>query len=198
MKRFMFGLLLLSITGATASKALAWGSDFTKDQIATAGKHCVHGFWVNQQTVVFYAGDAFLLNREFSKCLEGEFALRKVVIHVGTKKAESPWDTKARDTFADWSVNTNTWDDPADAAKAVPRMQLQIDIWLGSKIKLEDLRIPEEFEVVSDGEIERFIKKAKATVQVTVAQGGQPERRIGWLLKSKALGRRRVPLVVTA
>ena len=154
--------LLLSsclLAGILSSRAFALGNDFTKDQIATAGKPCVHGFQVNEQIVVFFTGDAAQLNRDLLKYLEGEYASRKVVLHVGTKRVESPWDSKPRDTFADWSVNT--WDDPADAAKAVPRMRMQIDIWLGSKIKLEDLRVPEGFEVVSGGEIEKFLKQRK-------------------------------------
>ena len=159
MKRLVFGCLLLVITGATVREAFAFGNDFTKDQIAAAGKHFVHGFWVDMQSVVFYAGDAAQLNRDLPKYLEGEYASRKVVLHVGTKRAESPWDTQPRDTFADWSVST--WDDPADAAKATPRWLLQIDIWLGGKIKLEDLRIPEGFEVVSGREIEKFIQQRK-------------------------------------
>jgi hypothetical protein len=159
MKRLVFGCLMLVIAGATAKEAFALGNDFTKEQIAAAGKHCVHGYWVNLQNVLFFAGDVAQLNRDLPKYLQGDYASRKVVLHVGTKRAESPWDTKPRDTFADWSVNT--WDDPADAAKATPRFLLQIDIWLGSKISLEDLRIPEGFEVVSGGEIEKFIQQRK-------------------------------------
>jgi hypothetical protein len=34
-------------------------------------------------------------------------------------------------------------------------------IWLGNKINLEELRIPEGFEVVSGGEIEKFIQQRK-------------------------------------
>ena len=153
----MCGFLLVVIAGATATEALALGADFNKDQIAAAGKHCVHGYWLNAQTVVFYAGDGAQLNRDLPKHLVGgDFASRKVVIHVGTKRAESPWDTKARDTFADWSVNTDYRRDGANAAR---RMHMQIDIWLGSNIRLEDLRIPDGFEVVSGGEIEKFIEK---------------------------------------
>ncbi len=159
MKRLVFGCLLLVIAGATVREAFALGSDFTNDQIAAAGKHCIHGFQVNEQSVVFFAGDAAQLNRDLPKYLEGAYASRKVVLHVGTKRAESPWDTKPRDTFADWSVNTR--DDPADAAKATPRMLMQIDIWLGSKIRLEDLRIPDGFKVVSGGAIEKFIQQRK-------------------------------------
>lgn len=159
MKRSLTFVLVLVAGCMTAKEVFAVGSDFTKEQIAAAGKHCVHGFWANEQTVVVYAGDTAQLNRDLSKFLEGQYETRKVVLHVGTKRAESPWDAKPRDTFADWSVNT--WDDPADAAKAVPRMRMQIDIWLGGKIRLEDLRIPEGFEVDSGGEIEKFIQQRK-------------------------------------
>ena len=86
MKRLVFGCLLLVIAGATVREAFALGTDFTKDQIAAAGKHCVHGFWVNEQSVVFYAGDAAQLNRDLPKYLEGEYVSRKVVLHVGTKR----------------------------------------------------------------------------------------------------------------
>jgi hypothetical protein len=157
MKRLIFGILTVVVVAATATQVFALGSDFSKDQIAAAGKHCVHGFWVNQQTVMFYAGDTAQLNRDLAKLLDGQFAARKVVIHSGTSKARSPWDTKDRDIGVDWSVNT--WDDPADAAKAVPRMLMHIDIWLGSKIKLDELRIPRGFEVVAGPEIDNFIKK---------------------------------------
>jgi hypothetical protein len=35
----------------------------------------------------------------------------------------------------------------------------QVDVWLGSRIKLEDVRIPANVEVVSGGEIEKFVGK---------------------------------------
>lgn len=99
MKRLALGCLLLMSSAITSRQAFAVGKDFTKDELAAFGKHCVHGFWVNQQTVLFFAGDAAQLNRDLPKHLEGEYAPRKVVVHPGTKRAESPWDTKARDTL---------------------------------------------------------------------------------------------------
>jgi hypothetical protein len=158
MKHSLFGIIFVAITAA-ATDAFALGSDLSKAELSSAGKHCVHGFWVNEQTVLFFAGDANQLNRDLPKYLEGSYASRKVVIHAGTTRAKSPWDKQARDTLADWSVNT--FDDPADAAQATPRMRLQIDLWLGSKIALDDLRIPDGFEVVSGGEIEKFIQQQR-------------------------------------
>jgi hypothetical protein len=157
MKRWMIFVLVLAAGSMSAKEVFALGSDFTKNQLATFGEHCVHGFWVNGDTVTYYAGDTAQLNRDLQNCVGGQCKSRKVVIHVGTNRAKSPWDTKPRDIFADWSVNTT--DDPAD--EAAPRIRMQIDIWLGSKIKLEDLRIPKGFEVVSGGEVEKFIQDRK-------------------------------------
>ncbi len=53
MKRWLTFVLVLVAGSMTAKEVFAVGSDFSKEQIAAAGKHCVHGFWVNEQTVVF-------------------------------------------------------------------------------------------------------------------------------------------------
>ncbi len=159
MKRLALSCLFIVISGAAVAEAVAAGSDFTKDQLAAGWTHCVHGFWLNEQIVKFYAGDTDQLNRDLPKFLEGQYASRKVVLHVGTKRAESPWDKKPRDIFADWSVNTYV--DPEDALKGTVRMQMQIDVWLGNKITLKDIRIPDGFDVLSGGEIEKFIQQRK-------------------------------------
>jgi hypothetical protein len=162
MNRLLVAILafLMIATSATDVRALGW--NFTKEDYAAVGKHCVHGFWVNEMSVAFVTGDMAQLNVDLAKLgVEGHYATRKVIIHVGTKKAKSPWDKNDGDTFADWSVTRS--DVQADAAKAVPRVQLDIDIWLSSKIRLENLRIPVGFEVISGGEIERFIQNRKGS-----------------------------------
>jgi hypothetical protein len=159
MSRLKIGFLVLAMSATTATEVFAWEFDFTKEQRAAAGKHCVHGFFSNESTVAYYFGDAAQINLDLPKLLEGRYATRTVVLHVGTMPAATSWDKKARDTFADWSIQT--FDDPADATKAVPRMRLQVDIWLGGKINLEKISVPKEFEVVSGGEIEKFIQERK-------------------------------------
>ena len=42
-------------------------------------------------------------------------------------------------------------------------MQLQVDVWLSGKVALDNLQVPKGFEVVSGGEIEKFIQKRKAS-----------------------------------
>ena len=159
MKRWIVFAFVLMLGSLCAKSVLALGCDFTKEEIAAAGKHCVHGYWVNEQSVAFYAGETTLLNRELPKYLEGNYSTRQVVLHIGTKRVSSPWDTKPRNLFADWSVNS--WDDPEDSNKAVPHFKLQIDVWLSSKITLESLHIPDGYEVVSGREIEQYIHKRK-------------------------------------
>jgi hypothetical protein len=162
-RRMTFAITFVLAVGAGSPVIFASGFDFTPAMISAAGKHCVHGFWVNEQSVAFYAGDTDQLNHDLSEHMEGRYATRKLVIHVGAKRAESPWDKTPRDLFADWSVNA--FDDPNDADQAVPRMCLQVDVWLSSKIKLEELRIPDKFDVISGGEIEKFIQRRRSQVK---------------------------------
>jgi hypothetical protein len=157
MKQMTMGIVACIL--AMPSIASAWGIDMKKEELAAVGKHCVHGYYVNETSVVFFQGNAVQLNDDLSKLKDARLASRKLVIHPGTQRAKSPWDKQVRDTFADWSVMT--YDDPADAAKAVPRVRLQIDVWLGNKIDLSELRVPEGIEVQSGGEIERFVQRNK-------------------------------------
>ncbi len=36
---------------------------------------------------------------------------------------------------------------------------MQVDVWLGGQIKLDELQIPDDYTVESGGEIEEFIKR---------------------------------------
>ena len=149
--------LALGLSALTPPEAQALGRDLPKDVLASQGPNCVHGYMVNWTDTFFFAGDT----AAFNKFVEG-YGKRKdlklqVVIHVGTKKARSPWDKADRDIPVDWSYyvwNTRT-PDPRNPAPS------RVDVWLGSRIKLEDLRIPANVEVVSGGEIEKFVGERK-------------------------------------
>ena len=123
-----------------------------KDLVNREGR--VHGFWVNEVDVFFYAGDT----QAFNQFLEGYAKLPKtsltVVIHPGAKNARSSWDKQDRDLPAQWSLQTGG--DSQDG-----RFVTRVDLWLGSRIRLEDLRIPENDEAASGGEIERFVEGRK-------------------------------------
>jgi len=145
--------LALGWFALTVPEALAIGRDLPKEILALQGPNCVHGYMVNWTDTFFYAGDTAAFNKFVEGYSKRNDLKLRVVIHPGTKKARSPWDKADRDIPVDWSYyvwNTGT---PA-GGKPAPS---QVDVWLGSRIKLEDLRIPANVEVVSGGEIEKFI-----------------------------------------
>jgi hypothetical protein len=150
---------------AVASNVFALGSDFSAKQIAEVSKHCVHGYWVNELTSYYYRGDAAAFNAEIKKLDESPlpvmWASRKVILHIGPKKAASPWDKAPRDIATDWSVTTWIGEEPPAGDGSLPQHQ-KIEVWLGGNLKLEDLKIPEGYDVVSGREIEEFLAKRKA------------------------------------
>lgn len=165
MKRWITVMLVLVAAGMFAAEAFALKVDFTKEEVAAAGKHCVHGYTVNVTTVVaFFAGDAASFNEQLSTLgkskhelqQDATFATKKVVLHPGPMVV-SRYYKPERAISTDWSVTT--W--PEDRSNP-SKVHLQIDIWLGGQIKLEELRIPADFEVVSGGEIEKFVEGRKS------------------------------------
>jgi hypothetical protein len=122
----------------------------------------VHGFWVNETDVFFYDGDT----RAFNQFLDAYGKLKstalQVVLHPGARKARSPWDKAERNIPVTWSLHASF--DPLDhvpVPNAAGRFYTRIDVWLGSRLKLEDLRIPANIDVASGGEIERFIAERR-------------------------------------
>ena len=108
-----FSLFALALLGwvFTASEVFALGSDHPKGpvtgnelwpeglkQLANRPDR-VHGFWVNETDVFFYNGDS----KAFNQFADGYGKLKgtalRVVLHAGTKKARSPWDTADRDIW---------------------------------------------------------------------------------------------------
>src|SRR5262249_42504979 len=108
--------------------------------------------------VFFYNGDS----KAFNQFADGYSKLKgtalRVVLHAGTKKARSPWDAADRDIPVAWCLHRSS--DPLDK-DGVPnprsRYYTRVDGGLGSQVRLEELRIPADVEVVSGGEIEKFI-----------------------------------------
>jgi hypothetical protein len=121
----------------------------------------VHGFWVNETDVFFYAGDT----QAFNQFLEAYAKLPKtslrVVIHAGAKNARSPWDKQDRDLPIQWSLTSSIRGGIPNADHKDGRFYTRVDLWLGSRIRLEELRIPANVEAESGGEIERFIEERR-------------------------------------
>lgn len=106
MRTVMTFALALLVTGWCAREASAMGSDHPKKRLAAQGLTCVHGYWINESDVFFYAGDAADFNKFAAELAKRQGAKLQIVIHKGTKKARSPWDKADRDIVVDWSVTT--------------------------------------------------------------------------------------------
>jgi hypothetical protein len=170
---FLFALALWC-WGFTTTAALAIGADHPKGAVAGNSQwpeglkglvnrtDRVHGYWVNETDVFFYNGDS----QAFNQFMEGYRKLKntglRVVIHAGTKKARSPWDKAERDIPIAWSMHASSGPLAGfGVPKAGDRFYTRIDVWLGSPVKLEELHIPATIEVMSGGEIEKFVAERR-------------------------------------
>ena len=148
------------LTIAASMVLIPDGMDFPKDYLdrlskSNGGAIAVHGYNVNWHDVVFYRGDAKAFNKFIDAYSKQEAKHLKVILHVGTGRARSPWDKGDRDISVDWK-HYDWKSGLPDAKNPTPS---SVSLWLGSKFKLDDLVIPANIEVVSGGEIEAFIKK---------------------------------------
>jgi hypothetical protein len=113
----------------------------------------VHGFWVNDVDVFFYAGDSKALHDFLAAYAKLKDTQLRVVLHPGRGEARSPWDRTARGP-ADWRLYVEAGNpDPMG-----PRTLSRVDVWLGGGVRLADLRVPPNVAVASGGEIEAFIQ----------------------------------------
>jgi hypothetical protein len=118
-----------------------------------------HGFFVNATDVFYYSGDTQALNQFLEAYARLPGASLKVIIHPGAKNASSPWDkrdNRERNLPIQWSLRSVIGGDNEADVKA-GRLSTYVDLWLGSRIRLEDVRIPANVEAASGGEIERFV-----------------------------------------
>jgi hypothetical protein len=123
----------------------------------------VHGYFVNWEDVFFYSGDTqafndFLLS--YSKLRNTKLEL---VIHVGLKKARSPWDKVDREIRVDWSLYTTpfTREQVKNGKVAPGNFVTLVELWLGHQVGLDGLEVPANIEVKSAGEVEKFVAEHK-------------------------------------
>jgi hypothetical protein len=159
MRQFLALALIASLLHISSAETLGIGRDLPKDYLErhgqlVEGQKPVHGYLVNWEDVFFYAGDTGDFNRFAEAYSKLENVELRIVIHAGATKARSPWGQKDRDIPADWSYSV--WN-TARAAKGGKPAPARVDVWLGSRIKLEEVRIPANVKVVSGGEIEKFV-----------------------------------------
>ena len=127
----------------------AMGADHSREQIVSRGATCVHGYWVNSSDVFFHQGNANEFNRFVTELAKTQGSQLLVVLHPGGLKVQSPWATTYRNVPADWSVTTGPM------ARRTPTDRggdlLQIDLWLGGRVKFEAVRFPSNVEIIRMG-----------------------------------------------
>ena len=142
-------LMTMLLVGWGSEEVLASGSDHPKEKLAVQGENCVHGYCVNQSDVFSFTGDAADFTKFVADLAKKRGAKLQVVLHQGTKKARSPWDKADRDIPVDWSVTTGPM---ARGVRIKGETELvRIDLWLGGKLKKEDIKLPPDAELVSEG-----------------------------------------------
>jgi hypothetical protein len=167
MVRYFAALLVVALVALTPSPILGLACDYGKEDLKyqgvfVKGQTPVHGYWINSCDVFYYAGDAKAFNQFLEACDKLKKDKLKVVVHAGTTNARSPWDSGPRGV-ADWSVYV------FNSSKAIPT---QVDVWVGARLKWQDLHIPAGVEVKVDplvvpgGKFEGFPASRGKGVQV--------------------------------
>jgi hypothetical protein len=134
-------ILCAFLTTVSVTEPLPLGADHTPEEIKAQGTTCVHGYWVNQTDVFFHAGDIAALNQYLAKQKGDKLSVQ---FHQGTKKARSPWDKADRSIDVDWCITTGDWQlSASDADKG----RIRIDVWLGGKIKRDEVKLPDGAKV---------------------------------------------------
>jgi hypothetical protein len=170
MARLLTFALALSCWALAGAAALASGADHPNGAVADH-KHWpaglrelanrperVHGYYVNFEDVFSYDGDSKAFNEFIAAYGKLKGTALRVVLHPGAKKARSPWDKEDRDLPIAWTLHGSSMPTP-DFGPVQPGRPYssRVDVWLGSRLKLDQLRIPAHIEVVSGGAIEKFI-----------------------------------------
>ena len=138
--------LAMVLAGWGSQEAFALGGDHPKERLAAQGRNAVHGYFINESDVFFYSGDAAEFNKFVADLAKKQGTKLQVVVHKGAKKARSPWDKADRDIPVDWSVTTGPL---ARGPRAKGEGELvRVDLWLGGKVKKEDVKYPPGAEVV--------------------------------------------------
>jgi hypothetical protein len=176
MNRYSLCVLIIAVFDFTAPEVFALGRDFSKEALEREGVFVkgqipIHGYHVNWEDVFFYTGDAKAFNKFMEVYSNLKHVKLKVVIHPGTKSASSPWDPVPRDMLADWSFSGWGYQPVLTVGLGGERKEIvpvgeptptRVDVWLGNKrLKLQDLRIPTQIEVVAAREVEEGNKPLK-------------------------------------
>ena len=141
------GCLVAALLGVT--QATAMGADHPRERLVSHGSTCVHGYWINSSDVFFHAGDTVAFNRFIGELAKNHATGLRVVLHPGVTQARSPWATSDRNVGAEWSVTTGPMAWGMRTKGEVER--IQIDLWVGGRVRMEGVKLPSNVEIVRDG-----------------------------------------------
>jgi hypothetical protein len=116
----------------------------------------IHGYWVNWSDTFFFAGDTDKLNAVLESCEKLPNTKLEIVLHPGQGNAQSPWDKTPPSKTADWKFFVS--------AIGRGEARSKLDIWVGGKIRLADLKIPAKLSIkagddaTEDAAIQDFVK----------------------------------------
>ena len=123
------------------------------------------GYFVNADTVFYYAGDTGELNTFLKGYAQLKDTPLRVVLHPGRAKAKAPWKKQAG-VSCDWrvSVINRLWrrNPPKPDDDLWGPYSVSVDVWLGRGIELKRLKVPAAAAVKSGGEIEGFVARHAA------------------------------------
>ena len=154
-----------------ASSAQALIVPFGQREIEEAGVGCVGGLNSDHGNTAYFRGDTERLNEQLGLLDKDVPKLKsiKVVLHAGATTVDPAEETlqtgfhdRVRDQRVpiDWSVlKACPFDKVAAGICNCDEKSVIIDVWIGSAICLEDLKVPSAFTVQSAGEIEDFAKR---------------------------------------
>ena len=146
------------------------------------GENRVHGFFVNANDFFFLTGDTEVLNEFLAGCAALKQTPVSVVLHPGVAFARSPWKPAkdAKPIRCQWRIDVmRRGGHPKapireGAPKDRPGCVLLIHAWLDGNVELDELSVPEQFEVESGGEIEKFVAEHATHRQTTRRRKSQP------------------------
>jgi hypothetical protein len=160
--------------------ASASGSDYRNDELVRHSStnwpkqldmlvnatNRVHGFWMNQEDMFFFTGDASELTAFLLECSQADGVVsRRVVIHEGIGEAKSPWG-KGVGRACDWklyacpkgfhNVMTLAMTTGVPDKKSLEELRkagseagyiLEVHFWTGGHIAPGNIQVPKNFEI---------------------------------------------------
>lgn len=129
----------------------------------------VHGFFVNASDFFYFTGDVNAFNEFLEQYAMLKDTPLRLVLHAGRGMAGSPWDEDKEIPF-EWQVSAFGWGWPEEKYPEVPATDetesvVMMDLWLGGRVELDEVKVPLNVEVKSGGEIERFTATHEARRQ---------------------------------